>query len=1087
MRFAEFRGIVNNVRNLAMAVSMMAAAGLYATSGYYWIPGNTENPWGLYSDLANWGIGDNKSYEPATKIPGAGDTFAIGVQNGGQNLQFYLNLGGGTYTVGGWTAASARPGPVRNFAVSNGTLNVTGTFSTHNDLVSVWQDGKIAISGTYNAGLYDTMANPHRLNVHAGGVFEVTGTFDLYQVKGMVDAGGSLRLAPTTTKSTGTSAQRSFIENYGDLTLDEGFYYKSCSSGTTGGLSITNFVGGTLTLGGEFSRNGCSLGMDFAMAGGVLNIVSDTTFGGDIPFAVADGVEIAVAENAVLDASSFDFAPDSAIAKTGTGVMALGPGKVPAALQVAQGGIQLAIMGAYDLSGLSFGADTTLRISTSVDMTEPAVHDQCAIIFDVNAFVVGAKLFSSSDAGWLEKVQAAAIAQFAAVGNVVKDGTAIYLYPKTDVNGFDASKATSLNDPAGWGGQMPAAGSDVVVFGDFSLPGWEEVVLDADIPAFRSITVAQGAALRVEGGIDLPRISMVGKTAIFFTAGADAYLTNGFAASASSAEALPLFEIATNATVHLPQFDYPRTKSSISFNNAAMSYDASDCFKFQNVDLRLYGTIKLPDAYKQWYPSISATDRYEIHHFSRVTFGYADQGETAFFAMTAVGGRVEIFDSSYQGDGNYSSLHFVNPAPGGIVKVVRPIELRDFAKTTSADTGANAGFLIGFNNPVSESFTMIASGNTVLDPSAGSGIAGGATVILREQAQIARASVRAPDWTLTFGFIFRDQGRLVMEDESVFSYPHILSTAASYGRNVQIDSAAENVIALKSGRIMLHEMWRTTGTPGEAWVSNGVWEVDKRFPARTGTVGYVYTNTPVFNGFSSVRVANGGALTVRGTDNLKSFTRSLEANGIKDFDFQWNRLAYLNIPVVGEGGLFVTNALTGAVAQYDTTLVVGGVGNTATGTASACSVSATGARAYLKFQDGANWAGTVVANGGASLVNTNASTEAGLPATATFGAMRFEGDFPIRLWKGEATTNDFLEITGDSTRTGAKAGLVGVGMAGYVPEEGVYFTVARCPRMAQPPPAARGWKVKLVDDPDDGTKCLVRLAFMPPGTCVILR
>lgn len=145
---------------------MLLSLGLHATSGYYWIPGSS---WGLYSDIGNWGIGDNKSYEPATSIPGSGDTFAIGVKNGGQNLQFYLNLGGGNYTVGGWSASDARPGPIRNFAVSNGTLNVTGTFSTHNDVVSVWKDGRIAISGSYIPGLYDTMASPHRLEVHSGG------------------------------------------------------------------------------------------------------------------------------------------------------------------------------------------------------------------------------------------------------------------------------------------------------------------------------------------------------------------------------------------------------------------------------------------------------------------------------------------------------------------------------------------------------------------------------------------------------------------------------------------------------------------------------------------------------------------------------------------------------------------------------------------------------------------------------------------------------------------------------------------------------------------------------------------------------
>ena len=104
-------------------------------------------------------------------------------------------------------------------------------------------------------------------------------------------------------------------------------------------------------------------------------------------------------------------------------------------------------------------------------------------------------------------------------------------------------------------------------------------------------------------------------------------------------------------------------------------------------------------------------------------------------------------------------------------------------------------------------------------------------------------------------------------------------------------------------------------------------------------------------------------------------------------------------PIAGAGNLFVTN--TTPASSYSVTFQ-GGM-NTATGTLAGDENS------LICFADGANWAGTVVANGNVALTN---GAEA---ASVTFGALRLEsGTFPIRLWLDAENgyTVDHLNITG---------------------------------------------------------------------------
>ena len=104
----------------------------------------------------------------------------------------------------------------------------------------------------------------------------------------------------------------------------------------------------------------------------------------------------------------------------------------------------------------------------------------------------------------------------------------------------------------------------------------------------------------------------------------------------------------------------------------------------------------------------------------------------------------------------------------------------------------------------------------------------------------------------------------------------------------------------------------------------------------------------------------------------------------------------------GGGDLFVTNSVVGRV--FD--VVMQSSGNTCSGT-----VSCDGSNdSTLYFADGANWAGTVTANGHVALTNLTDATAA---KTVSFGAVDMGADFVLNFYRtAGALTNDMVNITG---------------------------------------------------------------------------
>jgi hypothetical protein len=168
--------------------------------------------------------------------------------------------------------------------------------------------------------------------------------------------------------------------------------------------------------------------------------------------------------------------------------------------------------------------------------------------------------------------------------------------------------------------------------------------------------------------------------------------------------------------------------------------------------------------------------------------------------------------------------------------------------------------------------------------------------------------------------------------------------------------------------------------------------------------------TGVFDGMKSVALTN--TFTIAAADVDRGNGSSSSVTSVEN----WNRRVHIAPPLTGTGSLAVSNELSGAHAVYSMTVTVTNGANTATGRAFVAD-TASGAPAALVFADGANWAGEVVADGRVSLTNLVDESAA---ANVSFGAIRLDADFPLRVWKtgGAIVANDKVNLA--SAPTGAR-------------------------------------------------------------------
>lgn len=243
----------------------------------------------------------------------------------------------------------------------------------------------------------------------------------------------------------------------------------------------------------------------------------------------------------------------------------------------------------------------------------------------------------------------------------------VYITPAALSYNFvsNGDKSTHLGDPTAWESGVVPTGKEVTILGEGVTA---EINADQALPEFASIDVKGGATLVINADTDaLPPLTVDGSSKLVVKAGATLTLPTSFLCLNK--------ENASGEFVSMAKLVVEQGATLVIPTNA----------KFRNVDMEIYGLVK------------SSGEHGEI------IFGYANSGETAYFAFKAEDARFEFPGEQHAG---IRTLSFVRPADTGRVKVIGDITIRNspFVNWGWSDWMSK---YIGQHNPTDETFKMV--------------------------------------------------------------------------------------------------------------------------------------------------------------------------------------------------------------------------------------------------------------------------------------------------------------------------------------------------------------------------------------------
>ncbi len=577
-------------------------------------------------------------------------------------------------------------------------------------------------------------------------------------------------------------------------------------------------------------------------------------------------------------------------------------------------------------------------LGATVNSYDSSLINNATFNADLNGVAAGTVVFNSSDSTLLGKVQADLSSSVPSGLSLQVSGTVLSVEVQSAYN-FTASG--SILDASGWGGSVPPANVDVAIDG----AGVVATLSSGAFPAWNSIEVKNGATLRISTNATLPPITLNKSARLEITNDAVVTVANvSDLAGIATAQQLPVLEIATNSTISVPSG-----------------------MKFKNVDMRLYGTVT----------KASNSDASPV-------FGYAESGETTYFALTADGATFDFHSDIAVDPYTYgepsASISIVCPSVGGTVIPVGTIVLRNSVRTVKGwnDFG---DWEFGSNNPTSVPFSVLVDG-TVIDCSGNFYVAGAAHLSL-----VNGSCIRRDKNCLGHG---RDVAVRGSSTVDVGEGCNIDFTTGAGWFGIDSQSAVDAITVRDGG--LYSVSYNSSGWGIGVFASDGgVLGVDVIYDTRTDP------RTALLRGFASARL-DGDLVIAAVTNEITS-----------DHFVDWNRHTTMaNIPFSGSGDVTITNG----VPAYPFTVTMVNGANTATGTIKVNKVYGD-AETMLYFANGANWAGTVVAG---NVAFTNLVDAAG-GAAVTFNDLRIpEGQLVVR--SGDTLTIDGAVIrqAGDTGR-----------------------------------------------------------------------
>ena len=363
--------------------------------------------------------------------------------------------------------------------------------------------------------------------------------------------------------------------------------------------------------------------------------------------------------------------------------------------------------------------------------------------------------------------------------------------------------------------------------------------------------------------------------------------------------------------------------------------------KFKNVDMRLFGTI-------------SETGKGSLY------LGHAESGETTYFAMNATNATISTIgssDSYAQGQ-----LWIACSEVGGTVSVTRRIELNG----VTLDVPKYDGMYIGSNNPTNIPFDVLLE-NITKEYRGYWAFCGAATVTCRNCA-FRRPAWQA--WSAQGKWNVLDAAKLIYEGTThYYEYPDGNSV------NWSPVTAGAECFVLRDSTVM----WtRPTGNyNGTMTVYDSFY--DCAYDAYAPSQGQ--TLPDLLKGLGTLNIPAGAFCAIRAKDHVTWDINDDATERICKIDARTK--------FAGAGDLVISNSVAGR--YFEVTMQSGD--NTCTGTLTTYSPGNFNAKSL--FANGANWAGTVVANGAVALTNL---TDAASPVAVSFGGVDLQDDLTIRVW-----------------------------------------------------------------------------------------
>ncbi|MBR1921515.1 MAG: hypothetical protein IJ829_05880 [Kiritimatiellae bacterium] len=1062
----------------------LAAAGPRTTPmTFYWV-NNDANSWQGWNDAASWTDANGNA---VTETPTAIDTVA---SFNATTMRAYIDLGGAGVTneIAALSVVHSAWWKYDQFALTNGALVVHGTANFESPTpFNIWKDATLCVSNLTFSNKSTGEDNMDNFVVHDGGRLEILGDFQPRQMNITVEAGGYYLYAASAVLQNCNYGRFHNVVNSGSMDWPGGLWQHNNV------WSVNPYVrqlDGEWTLGDRMELPNNLYGR-VELTGGTLKATGNVSFRLYGSSASADNawakfmphadVTLDVAEGKTLDMVRsdsryvpFTYEPDAdgtnyaKITRTGLGTLLLAD--VPYSLDLQDGTTTFSAntrtaMGTLKVgAGQSFifaNADTALATlednAGTITIAQPGLSigalgagATLAGSFEIAtaAFVVGDVVVTTPDATLRAAIKSAAEAAFESAGmSIVESGDALSVGASSYV--FDSTTVTDLDDPAGWQSGLPPQHKDVTVSG-----AGVNAIVSVDLTnVWNSITVQDGAALSVAAaGLTLP--SLVFRGASSLAVGADCTLGSltTIADDAASPVAVPTLVVASGATLTVPAG-----------------------YRFSNVRLVLCDGATLRE-----------------DGDGSLVFGYAAAGETAYFEMYATNATIGVTNSlaPHNAPSPYNGLariDFAAPASGGRVVVPEPIFLKGVAFERGYATEGHYvcdGFAFGLNNPEDEEVKIVIDDSFVIFGEH-SWIAGGVNLVLTNNAVLCRSifpnaatktgssgSAEGDKTINWYNLHINDLAKLTLVDggELRAGVGRVNNDVVSGLVNLNPSAAGHVGIEVLEGGVA--DWYKTNGSKHKTVYDNTyaseVSQTHKGTVAFSGGVMEVFKDNwygnggnraHILNGLAAVDVAEGKTLLFRGVaDRMVTEFKSLG-------------LVEVESPLSGAGDVAVTNTWNGK----NLTMVFSCGANTCTGTLEARDCEGT-ATAAIWFTDGANWAGTVVANGNVKLVDPIGSSEwngAGAyedaPVAVTFAALDLRADWPVRVWADEtgAYSCDTLAV-GLYRGNGRLVPTLMTEGAAFAPRDSlVVGTIAK----SSPSPAvANGWAVKRLALADDDTR-----------------